>query len=101
MQEVKKPMTRSAMISKISELTGAKNSIVKEIIERYEDVLILELATCLEVKVGPIGKMKVKKTKERTSINPSTGEKVIVASKSVPKFSFSKGLKEYIFKEVN
>ncbi|MDE5651680.1 MAG: HU family DNA-binding protein, partial [Ureaplasma sp.] len=36
----------------------------------------------------------------RIGLNPTTGEKIIIPAKIVPKFSFSKGLKEYIFKKI-
>lgn len=96
----RKPMTRSEIISKIASLTGEDKRAVRDIMTAYENILMYDLAENLEAKVGPIGKIKVKERKERIGINPSTGEKVIIPAKIMPKFTFSKGLKEYIVKNV-
>lgn len=96
----KKPMTRTEIISKISIKTNCDKATVKSIVTWYENILMLNLTENLETTVGPIGKIKIKQRKERTGINPSSGQKVIIPAKVAPKFSFSKGLKEHISKNV-
>ena len=96
----KKPMTRNEIISKIAIKANVDKTTVKNIITLYENVLLLNLTENLETTVGPIGKIKIKQTKERTGINPSSGQKVIIPAKIAPKFSFSKGVKEHINKNV-
>lgn len=95
-----KPMTRTEMIQKINQLTGVSVSIIKNVITEYENTILLDLTLNHESKVGCIGKIKIKETKSRVALNPTTGEKLIIPAKTAPKFSFSKGLKEYISKNI-
>ncbi len=95
-----KPMTRTEMIQKINQLTGVSISMIKDVITQYENVILLDLALNHESKVGCIGKIKIKENKSRVGLNPTTGEKIIIPAKITPKFSFSKGLKEYISKKI-
>lgn len=96
----KKPMTRNEMISKIASITNQDKKVVKDIMTAYENVMMFDLTNNLETRFGLIGKIKIKKNKERTGLNPSTGQKVIIPAKVAPKFTFSKGLKEHIAKNV-
>ncbi len=95
-----KPMTRTEMIQKINQLTGVSISMIKDVITQYENVILLDLALNHESKVGCIGKIKIKENKSRVGLSPTTGEKIIIPAKITPKFSFSKGLKEYISKKI-
>ena len=95
-----KPMTRTEMIQKINQLTGVSISMIKDVITQYENVILLDLALNHESKVGCIGKIKIKENKSRVGLNPTTGEKIIIPAKITPKFSSSKGLKEYISKKI-
>lgn len=97
----KKPMTRSEIISEVALLSNnVDKTTIKNIITNYENILLKDLINNYETKVGPIGKIKIKERKARNGINPSTGEKVIIPAKVMPKFLFSKGLKEYISEKV-
>lgn len=93
---IKKPMTRTEMISEIANEINCEKNLVKNIITCYEKVLVEDLLKSHETKIGSIGKIKIKERKERTGINPSSGEKVTIPAKIAPKFTFSKSLKEEI-----
>lgn len=98
---IKKPMTRSEIISEVASLTGnVDKTAIKNIITNYENVLLKDLINNHETKVGPIGKIKIKERKARNGINPSTGEKVVIPAKIMPKFTFSKSLKDYISEKI-
>ncbi|GAA5414735.1 HU family DNA-binding protein [Ureaplasma ceti] len=98
--ETIKPMTREEMAEKISLKTGYSKKEVKEIMTEYENVMLLDLATNHETKVGPIGKIKISERSERKGINPVTKERVILPAKLAPKFVFSKGVKEFVANKI-
>lgn len=95
-QTLAKPMTREEMIDKISKKTGYDKKTVKNVITEYENVLLLDLAQSHETKLGIIGKIKISERAERVGLNPTTKERVIIPGKLVPKFAFSKGVKEFV-----
>ena len=98
--EIKKPMTREEMVSAIAMTTGLDKKTIKEVIAEYEKMLILDLTESHETKIGIIGKIKITERKERKGLNPLTKERVIIPSKMVPKFVFSKGLKDYVDEKI-
>lgn len=98
--ETLKPMTREEMIEKIALKTGYSKKQVKDVITEYENVLLLDLATNHETKIGIIGKIKISERAERVGLNPLTKEKVIIPGKLVPKFLFSKGVKEFVANKI-
>ncbi|MCV3753994.1 HU family DNA-binding protein [Ureaplasma zalophigenitalium] len=91
-----KPLTRSQIINQVSKMINQDNKTTKQILETYENFLILELARTGVVSLGKIGKFKLSTRKERKGINVFTGEKLIIPEKTVPKFAFSKGIKEIV-----
>ena len=99
-ETLKKPMTRDEMVSSIAITTGVDKKTVKEVINEYEKMLILDLTESHEAKLGFIGKIKISERAERVGLNPMTKERVIIPSKLVPKFVFSKGLKDYVDQKI-
>ncbi|MEZ5843453.1 MAG: HU family DNA-binding protein [Hyphomicrobiaceae bacterium] len=49
-----------------------------------------------EVSMPPLGKFKTTKRKAREGRNPTTGAKIKIAASTVPKFTPSKALKDYV-----
>lgn len=93
---IEKPKTLNEIIAAVAEATGESKKVVKDIVETYQEVLINELYEKQEVKVGTIGKIKIKVRQPRDGINPTTNEKIVISGKAVPKFLFSKGIKEEV-----
>lgn len=91
-----KPKTRAQIVDELSKMLGQDKKTTRHFMSTYESLLILELSRAKEVKFGDIGKFKVAHRAERKGVNPKTGELVIVPEKTVPKFTFNKGIKEII-----
>lgn len=71
----------------------------KEATEMYDDVfgvLAEVVSEGNEVAIPNLGRVKIVERAARVANNPRTGEKVEVPSKKVPKFQFSKNIKEAI-----
>lgn len=71
----------------------------KDATEEYENVfgvLAEVLSEGNEVAIPDLGRVKIVERVARVANNPRTGEKVEVPSKKVPKFQFSKNIKEAI-----
>ena len=91
-----KAKTHSQMIDELSKMLNIEKKQTKAFMDTYEAFLILELSRAKEVRLGNIGKFKVSVRAERKGINPKTGETVIIPEKTIPKFTFTKGIKEII-----
>lgn len=94
--ENNKPKTRSQLVDVLSKMIGQDKKTTKQFMETYEALLIYELSKVKEVRLGSIGKFKVSERAERKAINLATNEHIIIPAKSVPKFTFTKGIKEII-----
>lgn len=71
----------------------------KEATEMYDDVfgvLAEVVSEGNEVAIPNLGRVKIVERSARMANNPRTGEKVEVPAKKVPKFQFSKNIKEAI-----
>ena len=95
-----KPTSRKELIEKISLKLEISKKDVDAVINEYESMILYDLALAHEAKVGIIGKIKIKERAERTAMDLQTNEKVIVPAKIVPKFSFSKGVKEFVANKI-
>lgn len=85
-----------------------KKSIASEIAKNYElsqkvsqeivDSIFEEMKECLmsggTVDIAKFGKYEVTERKERTGVNPSTGEKIEIPASKAVKFKPSKTLKD-------
>ncbi|WP_303923715.1 HU family DNA-binding protein [Ureaplasma parvum] len=91
-----KAKTRAQMIDELSKMLNIEKKQTKAFMDTYEAFLILELSRAKEIRLGNIGKFKVSVRAERKGINPKTGETVIIPEKTIPKFTFTKGIKEII-----
>ncbi|WP_031489192.1 HU family DNA-binding protein [Ureaplasma canigenitalium] len=97
MSKEKHPIkTRAQMIDTLSKMLLVDKKQAKKFMETYESLLLLELSTSKEARFGNLGKFKISHRAERKGVNPKTGENVIIPEKNVPKFVFTKGVKEII-----
>ncbi|MDD5504176.1 MAG: integration host factor subunit beta [Candidatus Omnitrophica bacterium] len=83
-------MTKKDIVIKISDETGIKQIIVKEIVQKTIDAMIEALSNGKTLELRNFGVFKVKERKGRMGRNPRTGEAVNVPGKKV--VSFKPGL---------
>lgn len=71
----------------------------REAEEMYDDVFgtLADVVTSgEEVAIAGLGRIKIVERAARVANNPRTGEKVEVPTKKVPKFQFSKNIKDSV-----
>jgi nucleoid DNA-binding protein len=79
-------MTKKDIAIKISDETGIKQIIVKEVVQKTIDAMIEALSKGETLELRNFGVFKVKERKGRTGRNPRTGETVPVPPKKVVTF---------------
>jgi integration host factor subunit beta len=79
-------MTKKDIAIKISDETGIKQIIVKEVVQKTIDAMIEALASGETLELRNFGVFKVRERKARKGRNPRTGDAVEIASKKVVTF---------------
>ena len=79
-------MTKKEIVLKIAEELGAKQVLVKDIVQKTFDEIINALVAGKKVELRNFGIFKVKSRKGRMGRNPRTGEKVPVPPKKAVVF---------------
>ena len=70
--------------------------VVKDILQRFLDEIIQELAACNRLEFREFGVFEVKVRAERVAQNPRTLEKVKVPAKRVVKFKVGRSMRERV-----
>lgn len=77
-----------------------RNNLTKREAEEMYDIVFGTLGEVVaegnEVSISGVGKVKIVERDARTARNPKTGNVVDVPAKKVPKFQFSKNIKEAV-----
>lgn len=77
-----------------------RNNLTKHEAEEMYDIVFGTLGELVaegnEVSISGVGKVKIVERDARTARNPKTGNVVDVPAKKVPKFQFSKNIKEAV-----
>ncbi|MDD4295050.1 MAG: integration host factor subunit beta [Candidatus Omnitrophica bacterium] len=84
-------MRKRDIVLKISEDTGIKQVIVKEIVQRTFDTILKALKDGKRIELRNFGIFSVKQCRSRVGRNPKTGEEVPIPERI--KVSFKPGLK--------
>lgn len=71
-------MRKRDIVLKISQDTGVKQVVVKEVVQRTFDVILESLKAGKRIELRNFGVFQVKKRKKRVGRNPKTGEVVPV-----------------------
>jgi integration host factor subunit beta len=79
-------MRKRDIVLKISEDTGIKQVVVKEVVQRTFDSILQALKTGKRIELRNFGIFQVKKRKKRIGRNPKTGEVVPVPERQVVVF---------------
>jgi DNA-binding protein HU-beta len=87
-----KPMTKSQIMSKLSDKTGLTKKEVTNVIEEMVNMAYKEAKKGFTIP--GLGKLVVQKRKARMGRNPQTGEAIKIPAKKVLKFRISKAAKD-------
>jgi integration host factor subunit beta len=88
--------TKKELVNRISEQTGQTKVVVKEVIQRFLDEIIDELAHGNRLEFREFGVFEVKERAARRAQNPRTLEKVEVPSKRVVKFKVGRSMRQRV-----
>jgi len=91
---VKKPMTKSQLIAKLSEQSNVPKAAVKGILEDLAAIAYKEAKGGFTLP--GLGKLVLVNRKARTGRNPATGETIKIPAKKVVKFRVAKACKDAI-----
>ncbi len=89
-------MTKSVLVSTLSEKTGLSKKDVSALFDALSAVAYKEVKKVGEFVVPGFGKLVKAKLKARTGVNPATGEKIKIAAKTVVKFRLAKAAKDAV-----
>jgi DNA-binding protein HU-beta len=91
-------MTKAELIEEITNKTEMARRDVSDIVDHVLETVKSALAKGEKVQLIPFGSFEVRKRKAREGRNPKTGEKLMIAARSVPAFHPGKDLREAVQK---
>ena len=89
-------VTKKELVARISEQTGQTKVVTKEILQRFLDEIIAELAKGNRLEFREFGVFELKARPPRRAQNPRTLEKVDVPAKRVVKFKVGRLMKQRV-----
>jgi DNA-binding protein HU-beta len=89
-------MTKSQIVSALSEKTGMAKKEVVSFLETMTNLAYVEVKKNGEFVLPGFGKMVKAKRKARVGVNPATGAKINIPAKTVVKFRLAKAAKEAV-----
>ena len=91
---VKKPMTKSQLVTHLADKSGLSKKEVGELLGELTSLAYREAKTGFTIP--GIGKLVVVNRKARMGRNPATGETIRIPAKRVVKFRISKAAKDAV-----
>ena len=91
--------TKKELVNRIAEKTGQTKVVTKEVIQRFLDEIIDELAQGNRLEFRDFGVFEVKPRRARRAQNPRTLEKVDVPAKRVVKFKVGRLMRQRVCDE--
>ena len=91
-------MTKAELIEEIATKTELKRRDVSDIVDNMLECVKGALQKGDKVQLIPFGSFEVRKRKAREGRNPKTGEKLMIAARSVPAFHPGKDLRDAVQK---
>ena len=92
-------ITKKELVSRIADQTKQTKVVVKDVIQRFLDEIIGELAAGNRLEFREFGVFEVKERAARLAQNPRTLEKVQVPAKKVVKFKVGRLMRERVCEE--
>ncbi len=92
-------VTKKELVNRISEQTGQTKVVVKDILQRFLDEIIEELASGNRLEFREFGVFEVRERAARRAQNPRTLEKVSVPAKRVVKYKVGRLMRERVCDE--
>lgn len=89
-------MTKSQMLSALSESTGLSKKEVAEFMDKLVDMAYSEVKSSGEFTIPGVGKLVKVDRKARMGRNPATGETIKIPAKTVVKFRVAKAAKDAV-----
>jgi len=89
-------VTKKELVARISVQTGQTKVITKDILQKFLDEIITELAKGNRLEFREFGVFEIKERPARRAQNPRTLEKVDVPAKKVVKFKVGRLMKERV-----
>ncbi len=89
-------MRKRDIVLRISQDTGIKQVVVKEIVQRSFDTILEALKEGKRIELRNFGVFQIKRRKRRIGRNPKTGEVVPVPERKVVTFKPGLDMKKYI-----
>lgn len=89
-------MTKSQLLSVLSDKTGASKKDVNAVLDTMASVAYVEVKKNGEFVVPGFGKMVKAKRKARMGRNPATGAVIKIPAKTVVKFRLAKAAKDAV-----
>lgn len=89
-------VTKKELVNRIADSTKQTKVVVKDIIQRFLDEIIIELSAGNRLEFREFGVFEIKDRAARRAQNPRTLEKVQVPAKRVVKFKVGRLMRERI-----
>ncbi len=89
-------MNKTELVKAIAEKANLKVSETEKLVNAFIETVSDELKNKGKVTLVGFGTFAVSHRKERTGVNPKTGQKLTIKSKDVPVFKPGKALKEKV-----
>jgi|ERR1700680_1338063 DNA-binding protein HU-beta len=91
-------MTKAELIEEITSKTELPRRDVSDVVDNVLEAIKGALAKGEKVQLIPFGSFETRKRKAREGRNPKTGEKLMIAARTVPAFHPGKDLREAVQK---
>ena len=89
-------MTKKQLTDRIADAVGGKRVVVKEIVQRFLDEVISELAKGNRLEFRDFGIFEVRRRKPRVAQNPRTLQRVTVPTKTTVKFKMGRLMRDRV-----
>src|SRR5688572_19595375 len=89
-------VTKKELVARIAEQTGQTKVVTKDILQRFLDEIIVELARGNRLEFREFGVFELKSRPPRRAQNPRTLEKVEVPAKRVVKFKVGRMMRQKV-----
>ena len=89
-------VTKTDFVQLLAERYDITKKSATEMYENVFDTFADLVSSGDEVAIPNLGRVKINERAARVAKNPRTGDKVEVTAKKVPKFQFSKNIKEAV-----